>query len=378
MRFEAAVLRAADAPYAIEALDLDGPGPGEVLVRIVGAGMCHTDLLGRAPGDRVSKPVILGHEGAGVVEATGPGVAGLAEGDHVVMSFDSCGSCANCRASLPGNCRAMAALNMTARPRDGRPRVTDGGGAPVHNRWFGQSSFATHALGTARNVVAVPRDIPLESLGPLGCGVQTGAASVLISLGVRPGESIAVFGAGAVGLAAVMAARVAGATTIIAVDLHGPRLDLARELGATHVLDGASGPDGGADLASRVRAISSGEGVQYALDSTAVPEVVSAAVASLRTTGVCGLVGVGAREYRLDASLLLMGRTVKGIIEGDAVPHTFIPKMIELWRQGRFPFDRLVTTYPLAQINQAEADARAGKVVKPVLLPGAPLDDTVQ
>lgn len=364
MRIDAAVLRAADSPYTIEPLELADPGPGEVLVKVAGAGMCHTDLLGRVPGGLVPTPVILGHEGSGVVEAVGPGVTAITPGDHVVMSFDSCGSCANCRAALPGNCPRMAVLNMVARPLDGTPRVTTAGGDPVHSRWFGQSSFATHALGTARNVVPVPRDVPLETLGPLGCGVQTGAASVLIALGVRAGDGVAVFGAGAVGLAAVMAARVAGATVIVAVDLHDSRLDLARELGATHVLNGADD-----DLAGRIRRLSGGEGVQYALDTTAVPDVVSTAVASLRTTGVCGLVGVGAREYRLDATLLLMGRTVKGIIEGDAVPQTFIPRMIDLWRQGSFPFDRLITTYPLDQINQAEADTLSGKVVKPVLLP---------
>ncbi|MFD0683541.1 NAD(P)-dependent alcohol dehydrogenase [Actinomadura fibrosa] len=364
MRIDAAVLRAADAPYTIETLDLRDPGPGEVVVRIAGVGMCHTDLVGRVPGDLVPKPVILGHEGSGTVEAVGPGVPGLSPGDHVVMSFDSCGTCDNCRAALPGNCPRMAALNMVAAPLDGTPRVTAADGEAVHNRWFGQSSFATYALGTPRNVVPVRPDVPLELLGPLGCGVQTGAASVLISLGVRAGDGIAVFGAGAVGLAAVMAARVAGATQIIAVDLHASRLDLARELGATHVLNGADD-----DIAGQIRAISGGEGVQYSFDTTAVPEVVSTAVACLRTTGVCGLVGVGAKEYRLDANLLLMGRTVKGIIEGDAVPHTFIPRMIELWRQGRFPFDRLIQTYPLDQINQAEADAASGRVVKPVLLP---------
>ncbi|MEU8118482.1 NAD(P)-dependent alcohol dehydrogenase [Spirillospora sp. NPDC049024] len=364
MQIEAAVLRAADAPYTIESLDLADPGPGEVLVKVAGAGMCHTDMLGRIPGDLITKPVVLGHEGSGVVEAVGPGVTGLTVGDHVVMSFDSCGTCDNCRAAKPGACPQMTALNMLAMPLDGTPRATGPGGEPVHTRWFGQSSFASHALGTARNVVPVTRDVPLDVLGPLGCGVQTGAASVLISLGVRAGDSVAVFGAGAVGLAAVMAARVAGASMIVAVDLHESRLDLARELGATHTLNGADD-----DIAGRIRAISGGEGVQYALDSTAVPEVVSTAVASLRTTGVCGLVGVGAAEYRLDANLLLMGRTVKGIIEGDAVPHTFIPRMIELWRQGRFPFDRLVATYPLAQINEAEADTTSGKVVKPVLIP---------
>ncbi|TDD84425.1 NAD(P)-dependent alcohol dehydrogenase [Actinomadura rubrisoli] len=364
MRIDAAVLRAADAPYAIEPLELADPGPGEVVVKIAGAGMCHTDLVGRAPGGPIALPVILGHEGSGVVDAVGPGVTGLAVGDPVVMSFDSCGTCGTCRASRPGNCPRLPELNMAAAPLDGVPRVTDAEGGPVHNRWFGQSSFATHALGTVRNVVPVRRDVPLELLGPLGCGVQTGAASVLISLGVRAGDGIAVFGAGAVGLSAVMAARVAGATTIVAVDLNESRLDLARELGATHVLDGADD-----DLAARVREISGGEGIQFALDTTAVPDVVAAAVAGLRTTGVCGLVGVGAQEYRLDANLLLMGRTVKGIIEGDAVPHTFIPKMIELWRQGRFPFDRLIRTYPLGEINRAEADAVAGKTVKPVLIP---------
>ncbi|WP_131738876.1 NAD(P)-dependent alcohol dehydrogenase [Actinomadura roseirufa] len=364
MRIDAAVLRAADGPYTIEALDLADPGPGEVVVEIAGVGLCHTDLLGRTPGDPVAKPVVLGHEGAGTVVATGPGVLGVAPGDPVVLSIDSCGTCRNCLGARPGNCARMAELNLAAVPPDGVPRATDAAGEPVHTRWFGQSSFATHALGTVRNVVPVPRDVPLELFGPLGCGVQTGAASVLVSLGVRAGDGIAIFGVGAVGLAAVMAARVAAADPIIAVDLLDARLDLARELGATHVLDGAGG-----DLAERVRAISGGDGVQFSFDTTAVPEVVSAAVASLRTTGVCGLAGVGAREYRLDPTLLLMGRTVKGIIEGDAVPRAFIPVMIELWRRGRFPFDRLIRTYPLDQIGQAEADALAGEVVKPVLLP---------
>ncbi|GAA1555005.1 NAD(P)-dependent alcohol dehydrogenase [Actinomadura kijaniata] len=363
MRIEAAVLRAHDAPYAMESLELRDPGPGELVVRIAGTGMCHTDLLGRAPDDRVAKPVVMGHEGAGTVEAAGPGVA-LEPGTPVVLSLDSCGACANCRAARPGNCARMAALNMYSAPLDGVARLTAADGTPVNNRWFGQSSFATHALATVRNTVPIDPDVPLALMGPLGCGMQTGAGSVLVSLGVGAGDSLAVFGAGAVGLAAVMAARVAGATTIVAVDLHESRLDLARELGATHAFDGAD-----EDLAARIRALTpGGEGVQYALDTTAVPEVVSAAVASLRTTGVCGLVGVGAREYRLDPTLLLMGRTVKGIIEGDVVPQLFIPRLVELWKQGRFPFDRLIETYPLADVNRAEADSLSGKVVKPVLL----------
>ena len=361
MRFEGAVLRAADGPYSIEPLELADPGPGEIVVRIAGAGHCHTDMVGRGmPG-----PIILGHEGSGVVEAVGPGVTEVEVGAHVVLSFDSCGRCRNCRDARPGNCAQMFEYNMLGAPLDGVPRVTDAKGEPVNNRWFGQSSFGTHALAGVRNVVPVDREAPLELLGPLGCGVQTGAGSVLISLGVRAGDTLAVFGAGAVGLAAVMAARVAGAAVIVAVDLNEARLELARDLGATHVLDGAE--DG---IAEKIREITGGEGVQFALDTTAVPDVVSKAVASLRTTGVCGLVGVGGQEYRFDPTQLLTGRTVKGIIEGDAVPQTFIPRLVDLWWQGRFPFDKLITTYPLADINRAEEEVNAGKVVKPVLLPG--------
>ncbi len=172
MQIDAAVLRAADAPFAIERLDLADPGPGEILVRIAGTGMCHTDQMGRIPGDLVAKPVVLGHEGAGVVEAVGPGVAGVTEGDHVVMSFDSCGTCADCRDGHPGFCPQMVAHNMLAAPLDGVARLTDGTGSAVHNRWFGQSSFATHALGTARNVVPVTRDLPPDALAKLGQRVE--------------------------------------------------------------------------------------------------------------------------------------------------------------------------------------------------------------
>ncbi|MEV4258490.1 NAD(P)-dependent alcohol dehydrogenase, partial [Spirillospora sp. NPDC049652] len=338
-------------------------------------GMCHTDLLGRVPGapggggadrpgDRVPKPVVLGHEGSGVVEAVGPGEGGgLAVGDHVVLSYDSCGLCANCRGGRPGYCARMSLLNMAAVVPDGRPRAFDQSGSPVHNRWFGQSSFATHALATVRNAVKVDPDVPVELLGPLGCGVQTGAGSVLLAFSVRPGESLAVFGAGAVGLSAVMAARLAGADPIVAVDLHSSRRELALGLGATQALDGAD-----PDLARQLRTLVS-DGFHYALDTTAVPAVVATAVAALRTTGVCGLVGVGGREYRLDPTHMLMGRTVRGIIEGDAVPQTFVPRMIDLWRRGLLPFDRLIRTYPLADIARAEADAMAGTTVKPVLLP---------
>ncbi len=365
MKIQAAVLRDGDKPYSLERLELAGPGVGEILVRIVGTGMCHTDMVPRSPefAALAPLPLVTGHEGAGVVEATGTGVSGIAVGDHVVLSFDSCGSCASCRGGHPAYCESFLPRNLSGRHLDGSSPATDEAGKPVGARWFGQSSFASHALATARNAVVVDRSLPLEILGPLGCGIQTGAGSVLVAMGVRAGATIAVYGAGAVGLAAVMAARVAGATTIIAVDLHPARLDLARELGATHVIDGKA-----ADGTQQILSITGG--LEYVFDTTGIPSVIAGAITALRPLGVCGLVAVRGADLVLPPLTLELGRTVMGIIEGDVVPQRFIPQMIALWRQDRFPFDRLIRKFPLGKIDEAERASLAGEVVKPVLLPG--------
>jgi aryl-alcohol dehydrogenase len=288
----AAILRATDAPYTIEQVQLSDPGPGEVLVKIAGVGLCHTDLLGRT--DLIGKPIILGHEGSGTIEAIGPGVTGVTIGDPVVLSFDSCGACANCLAAHPAYCAEFFPRNLSGLAVDGSTPATGQDGKPVAARWFGQSSFATHALADTRNVVRVEPGLPLELLGPLGCGIQTGAGSVLIALGVTAGSSIAIFGAGGVGLAAVMAARVAGAATIIAVDLHPGRLDLAAKLGATHTINGTDD-----DITAQVLAIT-GDGAQYCFDTTGVPAVITAAINSMRPTGTCGLVGIAQGNLVLD------------------------------------------------------------------------------
>jgi aryl-alcohol dehydrogenase len=362
MQITAAVLREPDQPYSLESLELAEPGPGDVLLRISGVGMCHTDVLPRfLP---LPRPIVCGHEGAGVVEAVGPGVHGLAPGDPVVLSFDSCGSCTNCRTGHPAYCATFMERNLSGFAVDGSTPLTTAGGERVAGRWFGQSSFATHALATERNIVRVADDLPLELLGPLGCGLQTGAGSVLVAMAVRPGTSIVVFGTGAVGLAAVMAARVAGCTTIIGVDLHESRRELATELGATHVVDGAD-----PDLIARVTELTGG-GAQYSFDTTGVPDVIVSAITVLRPTGTCGLVGVQTGPLTIEPSLLASGRNVMGILEGDAVPQVFIPQLIDLWRQGRFPFDRLVQTFPLAGIDEAEQASLSGRVVKPILVPG--------
>lgn len=359
----AAVLRAADAPYALESVQLAAPGPGEVLVRVVGAGMCHTDVLPRAGLPMGAPPIITGHEGAGVVEAVGEGVGTVKVGDHVVLSFDSCGACRNCRTGQPAYCDTFMARNLVGRRLDGSTGVTDAGGAAVSAHWFGQSSFATHCLATARNAVVVDPSLPLELLGPLGCGVQTGAGSIAVALATRPGEQVVVFGSGAVGTAAILAARVAGASTIVAVDLHQHRLDLACELGATHGLLGTT--DG---LVEQILDITGG-GADVSFDTTGVPSVMRSALTVLRMTGRCGYVGVQLGDLVLDGSALI-GKTALGILEGGVDPQRFIPQMLQWWQDGRFPFDRLIQTYPLADINDAEQASLSGRVVKPVLLPG--------
>ena len=239
MEITAAVLRDGDAPYSLERIELGGPGAGEVLVRIAAVGMCHSDALLRSQAFGAKLPIIPGHEGAGIVESVGAAVDGVKRGDHVVLTFDSCGLCRNCTENRPALCTAGRERNMVGWKADGSSTATGTDGAPIGSRWFAQSSFATHAIATSRNVVVVDDKLPLHVLAPLGCGIQTGAGAVLNSLDVQPGSSLAVFGAGAVGLAAVLAGAVAGAETIVVVDLHPERRELAVEFGATHVLDGA-------------------------------------------------------------------------------------------------------------------------------------------
>jgi len=356
----AAVLRSHEAPFSIEEVTLDAPRAGEVLVEIVATGLCHTDLLLRteAMATRLG-PTVLGHEGAGVVREVGPGVTRVRAGDHVLLSFDSCGWCRSCLRGAPAYCTEFGVRNMSGRRPDGSVGARDRNGAEVANRWFGQSSFAELSLATERNLVVVDPSLPLELLGPLGCGLQTGAGSVLNEMRLAAGQSIAVFGAGAVGLAAVMAARIAGASDIVVVDLHDSRLETALDLGATRVVRG--GTD---DVAGQVRG--SGSGVDFSFETTAVGSVISTAVEVLDVPGKAVLVGAGPGELRMSPTLLV-GRTVTFALEGGSVPQLLLPELIAHWQAGRFPFERLVTTYPLDEIDRAEADSAAGSTIKPVI-----------
>ncbi|MEQ8717776.1 MAG: NAD(P)-dependent alcohol dehydrogenase [Acidimicrobiales bacterium] len=358
MKIEAAILRSAHDPFVIEDVTLREPDQGEILVRLAGVGMCHTDLFARH--GMGALPLIAGHEGSGVVEAVGSAVEGVAVGDHVVLAFDSCGLCSRCLDARPALCASFVEKNFVGN----QSSVLDGDGNVVTAGWFGQSSFATFALASPRNAVVVDKALPLELLGPLGCGVITGAGSVLVGTEVGAGSSVAVFGAGSVGLSVVMAARVAGATTIIAVDLHESRLALATEVGATHTIIG------GEDVAAQIKTVTGREGIDFSYETTGVPAVVADAVASLCSGGVCGLIGIPVGPSVLDTSVIMAGRTVVGLIEGLSNPQTLIPKLLELWQQGRFPFDKLIRTFALSEINEAERLASSGEVVKPVLVPG--------
>ena len=361
MEIRGAIVFEKSGKFSIEPLQLSDPREDEVLVRIVGAGICHTDLAARDQHLPIPLPSVLGHEGAGVVEKTGARVTKVKPGDHVVLSWMYCGSCPSCRAGRDPYCENFLSLNFGGVRPDGTTTLRKGD-TVVHGSFFGQSSFANYALADERNVVKVPKDVPLDILGPMGCGIQTGAGAVMNSLQAGPGTSIAVFGVGPVGMSAVLGAVVCGCTTIIAVDISPERLKTAGELGATHTVN--------AGEVNPVEAILelTGGGPNFSLECVGSPAVFRQATDVLPLLGVCGLVGVVApgTEVTLNMDLIMNGRTVRGIIEGDAVPDLFIPKLVELYKQGRFPFDRMITFYPFEQINKAVEDMEKGLVIKPV------------
>jgi len=347
----AAVLRKRGGPLEIETLKMEGPRDDEVLTRIVASGVCRTDI--DLCEDWNGPPVVLGHEGAGVVEWVGKNVKGFTRGDHVALSYQSCGACRECRKGRPAHCERFYDLNFGFMRPDGGNALQ---GSGVRGHFFGQSSFATHALATERNLVKVDKKLPLDLLAPLGCGFQTGAGTIMNTLNVSKGASVAILGAGSVGLAAVMAARIVEAGSIIAVDLNPKRLELAQELGATHTIDNRR-----EDIAARIADIT-GSGVDYALEITGEPAMERLATGILNPQGVAAFIAAPGGERSLS-----QGRKVVGVIQGDATPQRFIPQLIELHLAGRFPFDRLLSFYEFSEINKAISDAKQGNAIKPVL-----------
>ncbi|CAB4891225.1 MAG: zinc-binding dehydrogenase [Actinobacteria bacterium] len=362
---QAAVIRENGGQFAIEDVNLDDPGFGEVLVRNIATGVCHSDMFVQA--GMVDMPRVLGHEGAGVIEAVGPGVTTLTPGDKVIMGFNSCGMCGPCLSGRPFACESFLLLNMFGRRLDGSTNITAADGSAVSGNYFGQSSFARHSVANVRNVVKLPDNTPDKLhriLGPFGCGLSTGAGTVINALQVRPATSIVVFGGGGVGLAGAMAALASGATTVIVVDINDDRLKLAQTLGATHTFNGAD-----ADLKEKIIAATGG-GAHYAMDTTGNMKVVRMSNDILRIGGTTALVGlsVPGTPVELDHMGMLDGRNIIGVVEGAAVPQVFIPQLIALYHAGKFPFDKMVKEYPFEDINKAFHDSEVGTTIKGVVV----------
>lgn len=360
----AAMLHDHHQPFEIETLQLEDPREDEVVVKMVSSGVCGTDLSVQAGHTPFPLPGVLGHEGAGIVEEVGSNVTTVKPGDKVLLSFTSCGVCRNCRTGHPAYCREFLSRNLLGGSRAGGSSTITRHGAPVSGHFFAQSSFSTYSLADERGATKVSDTADLSLLAPLGCGIQTGAGTVLNVLKPEPGTTMAVFGAGAVGLAAVMAARLTGVERIVVVDIVQSRLDLAIELGATHAINSRD-----LDITEVLLDLTDGWGLDYAVDATGNTTVIRNAIMSLAPLGTLALVGAPAAgsQVELDVTFALNGRRVIGVTEGDSTPQLLLPALIELIEQERFPLEKLITRYDFPQINDAASHLKDGSVLKPVL-----------
>lgn len=359
MKIKAAVSHKEKLDLKIEDVELQDPKQDEVLIKIVASGVCHTDAES-INGRGAPFPSVLGHEGSGIVEKVGSNVKNLEPGDHVVLSFAYCGDCENCLTGHQSSCARLVELNFGGALQDGTHRLYQD--EQELSTFFGQSSFATYSVAHKNNVVKVDKEVDISLLGPLGCGIQTGAGTVLNTLKPNFGTSLVVFGAGAVGLSAVMAAKIQGCKHIIVTDIHNSRLELAKELGATHALNSND-----VDVVKEIQDITGG-GAHFAIETTGVSPVVKQAIHSLRTLGTVAIVGM-AGDVTIDMSndILNYGKKIVGVTEGDSTPQVFIPELVNYFKDGKFPFDKLVKFYDFEDINQAFEDSKTGITIKPIV-----------
>ena len=366
MKISALVVEAKDGPFEEQEIELEEPGRGEVLVRIVACGVCHTDAITRAGDMPMPFPAVLGHEGAGIVERVGVGVSQVAAGDRAIIGWPSCGECRNCLDGQPRYCLRTGEALVSGRRFKGERSGTSAysrNGQPLNGHFFGQSSFATHSIVSAEALVKVGPDVPVELLGPLACGIATGAGAVLNEARPRLGDSVLIVGVGAVGLAAIMAARNSGVTKIIAADVHDSRLKLAQEFGATHTINSRS-----VDLVEGARKIT-GSTVDFALDCTGVIPVIEKLAETVGMRGTLVLIGGAPAGARVLArsSQHAVGQARHWRTRRRRALGQLIPALVELFQQGRFPFDRLVRYYEMREIENALANSKSGEVVKPIL-----------
>lgn len=364
MKSKALVIYEKNGPFVIDEIDLDAPKNGEVLVRVAACGLCHTDLLAKEKDEEIAfndipLPMVLGHEGSGVVVEVGPGVDYAKVGDHVVLSYNYCEKCCACHSGETGSCEEFYLDNFTGIQRGGDTRLHKDG-RPV-STFFGQSSFSHYVVTNSSNTIVVPDDVPIELFGPLGCGIQTGAGAVFYKLQPTPGDSIAVFGCGSVGLSALLAAKACGCTTIIAVDVHESRLALALDLGATHAVNGRE-----CDTVKAIQEIT-GTGVNYSVETTGSGKVLSQSLYCLKAGGTTCVIGAGSKEVTFEVEAIRGERTITGVVEGTINPHVQIPRLIELYRKGLFPFDKFISFYDMKDIDKAVADTAKGTAIKAII-----------
>lgn len=360
----AAVLNAPN-DLVVSDVEFGEPGTGEVIVRLVASGLCHTDLGVIAGGIPFPTPGIIGHEGAGVVERVGRGVHSVAPGDQVLLSFTSCGECGACTSDHPAYCETWLPRNLIGQLRNPDSGAITRGAETIAGHFFGQSSFAQFAIVDERSIVKVDPTADLGTLAPLGCGVLTGFGSVWNVLDPGPNDIVAVYGAGAVGLSAVIAAALRSPAQLIAIDIVASRLRLALELGATSTIDATS-----EDVGARLAELTGGRGVSLSFDTTGNPGVARGALEAASTRGtvlVCGAPPPGT-EIPVDIQGILTGKVLRGVTMGDTQPRELIPQLVALHADGRLPLEKLERHYGLDEIAQAVADMHSGATVKPVIL----------
>ena len=357
----AAVLHEPHGQFSMEQVTLDDLKPDEILVRIEASGICHTDI---AVQDMLPMPAVLGHEGTGVVEQVGSAVSRIKAGERVTISYGSCNNCPNCLQELPYICDNSVQCNFGGSRLDGTHTIQLAG-EPITAAFFQQSSFATHAITLERNVVSIDQGLSAQMLAPLGCGIMTGAGAILNTLQVGGKDSLVVFGAGTVGLSAIMAGRMVGAAPLIAVDINASRLDLALELGATHAFNAGEG-----EIPERVREICP-RGAKFSFETSGVEQALNDAIMCLAMAGHCGMVTAphyGEKYPFSPSEIFFRAANLQGVFLGSAVPQTFLPQLVGFQREGKFPYERLIKTYHFTDINQAFKDTESGDVIKPVLL----------
>lgn len=354
-----AIARTPGAPVEIEEFTIDDPGPNEVLVRILASGVCHTDL-GVKSGTYGTDgfPFLLGHEGAGIIEAVGPGVDPGRVGEHVILAWRApCGECRFCETGQPNLC--CGSLNA-----EKRMTTTDG---KTLNPVLGIGAFCTHTLVHAKQAIPVDKELPPAQMSLIGCGVMTGVGAALYSAGVRPGTSAAVFGCGGVGDSVIQGAKLAGATTIIAVDIDPQKLEWAKEFGATHTVNASEG-----DPVAKIKEITGGHGVNYTFEAVGIPRTLEQALFSRDLAGTCVFIGVPGPGPKLELDLQRffdLGGNLRVSWYGDCLPTRDFPLLADWYKQGELDLDALVSRkITLEETEEAFEAMKRGETLRSVIM----------